>query len=74
MSDGLREMRLMFCADPLDRQRGDPVYEPEAAATRAQGVAYDPLDFEALLDDCNAVRAMRQVSVQPQPVRVVYRG
>ena len=35
------------------------VYEPEAAAAEGLGVAYDLLDFEALINDGNASTAVR---------------
>ncbi len=74
MIDGRQATRILFCADPLDKRRVDSVYELEAAAASGQGVAYDLLDFEALIDDGNASSAVRRVSAQSGPARGVYRG
>ena len=74
MTDDQRNIRLVFCADPLNKRQIDAVYESEAAAASTQGLAYNLLDFEALVDDGNAVHAVRRVAVQPQPERGIYRG
>ena len=61
MIDGRQATRILFCADPLDKRHVDSVYEPEAAAAEGLGVAYDLLDFEALINDGNASTAVRGV-------------
>ncbi len=44
-------MRIIFCADPLNGKRPDPMYEREAAAAREAGLEYALLNFEALVDE-----------------------
>ncbi len=52
-------MRLLFCADPLDRKHPDPMYADEAAAAREAGLEYSLLNFEALVDERDAEAAAR---------------
>jgi hypothetical protein len=74
VTDDQPNMRLLFCADSLNKRQIDSMYGPEAAAAGTQGLAFDLLDFEALVDDGNAEHAVRRVAMQPRPLIGVYRG
>lgn len=67
-------MRLIFCADPLDRRRVDPLYEREAEAARQAGLDYTLLNFEALVEEQDAGEATRRVAPAASPEVGVYRG
>jgi 5-methylcytosine-specific restriction endonuclease McrA len=43
MTDGQRNIRLVFCADPLNKRQVDGMDGPEATAAGTQGLAYDLL-------------------------------
>ena len=67
-------MRLIFCADPLDRRRVDSVYEREAEAAQQAGLDYALLNFEALVDARDALAATRRIAPAANPEVAVYRG
>jgi len=65
---------MLFCADPLDASRPDPVYEGELAAAEQLGVACDLIRFESLVDDHDAEHAVRRVKAATASTTGVYRG
>ena len=67
-------MSLIFCADPLDRRRVDSMYEREAEAAQQAGLEYALLNFEALMDDQDALAATRRIAPAASPEVGVYRG
>src|SRR5689334_14427541 len=67
-------MRVIYCADPLDPKQPDPVYASEIAAAVSQGINYDLINFEALVNDRNASKAVRKVEAQAETQLAVYRG
>lgn len=54
-------MRILLCVDPLDIGRVDPSYEAEAKAAVEAGFAWARVDYEALVDERDPVRAVRKV-------------
>ena len=67
-------MRILFCADPLNRRRPDPDYEAEVSAAQAVGLAYSLVDYEALVDDDVPSTAIRQVQPGDGHETGIYRG
>jgi hypothetical protein len=67
-------MRLIFCSDPLDPRRPDPMYAQEVAAASGLGIAYSLMSFEALLYEQNEQKAVRRVEPSPQEDIGIYRG
>ncbi len=67
-------MRLIFCADPLDRRRVDSLYQREAEAARQAGLEYALLNVEALVDERDAIAATRLIAPAASPEICVYRG
>lgn len=67
-------MRVVLCADPLAPRRPDPAFEDEVAAVERLGLAYDLVDFEALVNDDDPRQAVRRVAEQTAPVAGLYRG
>lgn len=67
-------MRVIFCADPLDRTRPDPTYAAEFAAASAAGLTCSLLNFEALVDEQDAEAALRRIAPAAEPETAIYRG
>jgi hypothetical protein len=66
-------MIVLFPLDPLERGRPDDLYAAEATAAGRLGVPWALIDHDALVQD-EVGKAVRRVTVQPQPVVGVYRG
>lgn len=67
-------MRVIFCADPLDHKRPDPLYIREAEAARAAGCVCSLLNVEALVDEQDAAAAIRRIAPGSGREIGVYRG
>jgi hypothetical protein len=67
-------VRLIFCADPLNQRRPDPLYEREAAAASEAGLAWSLLNVEALVDEQDAAAAVRRIAPADERTLAVYRG
>jgi hypothetical protein len=67
-------MRIIFCADPLNGKRPDPMYEREAAAAREAGLEYALLNFEALVYEQDSKAAVRRIAPANEPELALYRG
>ncbi|HZV01153.1 MAG TPA: ATP-grasp domain-containing protein [Planctomycetota bacterium] len=66
-------MRILFCRNPLEPTKPDEPYEGEAAAANALGIPWSLIDFEALVNDRDAERAVRRVR-DVEPGLCLYRG
>ena len=67
-------MRLLFCADSLNRRLPDSMYDAEVEAAKDLALPYELLDFEALTYEMNAEKAVRWVTSSQTPELAVYRG
>jgi hypothetical protein len=67
-------MRLLFCCDPLNLRRPDPMYELEVAAAQSVGIDYALIHFEALVYEDNPAKAIRAVTPSDRPEVGVFRG
>lgn len=67
-------MLIIYGADPLRTREPDSAYQEEMAAAEAIGLTYALVSYEALVDDGDAVAAVRRVPEQSSPVTGVYRG
>jgi hypothetical protein len=67
-------MRVIFCADPLNRHSPDPIYAREVQAASAAGLDCSLLNFEALVDEQDAEAAVRRVAPAAGREIGVYRG
>ena len=67
-------MKLIFCSDPLQVRTPDPAFAAEVVATETVGLEYALVNYEALVNDQDPVRALQRVPVQPSTVLGVYRG
>jgi hypothetical protein len=67
-------MRLIFCSDPLDLRKPDPMYEAEVSAAEGLGLEYALVSYEALVNDNDPLKAVRRVAEQANPEPGLYRG
>lgn len=67
-------MRILFCADPRMPEMPDPLYMDEVAAATRAGVPHVLLHYDALVNQHNVARAIRDVPVQPHNGMGLYRG
>jgi len=68
-------MRLLFCSDPLNPRVPDDNYAEEVAAAMRLGIEYSLINFEALVDEQDAERAVHRVAPAPEEEEIgVYRG
>lgn len=67
-------MLVVFCSDPMAPRHPDPDYVREHDAATACGLESALVDFEALVNDGDAARAVRWVPVNARPRAAVYRG
>lgn len=67
-------MLIIFCADPADQEVPDSMYIDEVAAATRAGLPFVLLDYEALTEQENVARAVREIPVQPEQQTGVYRG
>lgn len=67
-------MNAIFCCDPGRPKSVDEAYEREANAAAELGIEYHLVDYEALVNEGDAARAVRRVSDQSDSTTCVYRG
>ena len=67
-------MNIVFCSDDFERRKPDQAYEAEVAAVERVGGQYSLINFEALVNDGDAVKAVRRVPEQARPSLAMYRG
>ena len=67
-------MLIIFCANTLEPRQVDASYEAEAHAARTAGHQVALVNFEALVNDGDAMRATRRVPEHSIRVSAVYRG
>jgi hypothetical protein len=67
-------MLIIFCADPLDHETPDPMYIDEVASVTRAGLSFVLMDYEALTEQDNVARAVREIPVQEEQQTAIYRG
>lgn len=67
-------MFVIFCRSPLSRREPDEAYETEYAAAKAAGCAVCLIDYEALVNEGDATKAIKSVTSFDSSVEAVYRG
>lgn len=67
-------MNIIFCSDDLDRRKPDEAYAAEVAALERVGGQYFLVNFDALVNDGDTVKAVRRVPEQAAPALAIYRG
>jgi hypothetical protein len=67
-------MVILFCADDVDRRRPDEAYSVEVAAVERLGQPYFLVNFDALVNETDAAKAVRRIPDQSGPCVAIYRG
>ncbi len=67
-------MKLIFCSDPFHARMPDPAFAADVAAAETVGLEYALVNYEALVNDQDPLRAVQRVPVQPSMDLGVYRG
>lgn len=67
-------MRMIFCSDYWDRLSPDPAYQAEVRAAEKLGFDCSLINFEALTEQQNAVRALSRVEPAASAEMAIYRG
>jgi hypothetical protein len=66
--------RIIFCADPLRPRHPDPLYAAEYEAARATGFVVELIQYEALVEDHDANRAIHSILSTGRREMGIYRG
>lgn len=67
-------LKIIFCADPFNPRQPDEMYQAEVDAAKAVGLDYVLIDFEALVNDQDPIRAVRRVTAEEEGQASIYRG
>ena len=67
-------MRFIFCSDYWNPLAPDAAYEVEINAAEKLGLSYSLINFEALVEQQNAARAVRKVEPANAEEIAIYRG
>lgn len=67
-------MRFIFCSDYWNSQAPDAAYEAEVNAVQRLGLSYSLINFEALVEQQDAARAVRRVEPATAQELAIYRG
>ncbi len=67
-------MRIVFCSDPLEIRKPDPLYETEVAIAKDLNLAWSLISFEDLVYEQDAVKALQRIPTQQEEEIGLYRG
>jgi len=67
-------MEIIFCADPLNPKSVDSDYVREVQAVSACSLPYSIVDYEALVNDNDISRALKQIPKTQKCRPAIYRG
>ncbi len=67
-------MKIIFCCDPLNPKKPDPIYDVEVSAATDNGLGHYIIDFEALVNENDVAKAIRRVPRSATLQLAVYRG
>jgi hypothetical protein len=67
-------MNIIFCSDDFERRKPDEVYTAEVAALERVGGQHFLVNYDALVNDGDAVKAVRRVPEQAELCLAIYRG
>lgn len=65
---------MIFCGDPFNLRQPDEMYEAEVKAAKTVGFDYALINFEALVNENNPTKAVRQVPTEASTQMGIYRG
>lgn len=67
-------MKFVFCANPLNRRSPDIDYQAEVCALQKLGFEYVLINYEALVDENDASKAVNRIAKQSDSELAIYRG
>lgn len=68
-------MQILFCSNPIDKNKPDSLYESEAAAATRLHFKTSLINFEALIDEGNPAKAIQRVQLPTgEAESAIYRG
>jgi hypothetical protein len=67
-------MKILFCSDPLNARKPDPMYEREVAAVDRLGISWGLINYEVLTDENDPSRAVLRLETNDVVGLAVYRG
>lgn len=67
-------MKFVFCSNPLNRREPDIDYQAEVCAVQKLGFEYVLINYEALVDENDALKAVARVAKQSIEELGIYRG
>lgn len=67
-------MLIIFCLEPFSTNRPDALYQNEVDAVIANNGLYELIDYEALVDDHNAKKAVAKIDNYAIKTSAIYRG
>lgn len=67
-------MKIIFCADPVTSSEPDSQFTDEVAAATHAGLTFHRVDYEALTQENNPARAVRDVPAYTTIESALYRG
>lgn len=67
-------MKIIFPQDPVVAEAPDPAFLDEVAAATHSGIDLNLIDYEALIQQGNAARAVRAIPVYDEKELAIYRG
>lgn len=70
----MKDVKIIFCSNPLYPDRPDMSYEDEAQAAQDAGLEYELISFERLVREEDAAAAARRVAHREAPELAIYRG
>ncbi|HCF26294.1 MAG TPA: hypothetical protein DEV81_03505 [Cyanobacteria bacterium UBA11049] len=67
-------MKFVFCANPLNKRSPDIDYQAEVCAVEKLGFEYVLINYEALVDENDAYKAVNKIEKQSNSELAIYRG
>lgn len=67
-------MKIIYCHDPMSHTEPDTMYIDEVAAATHVGLDFELINYQALVEQNNAARAVREIAVRDEVEPAIYRG
>ena len=67
-------MKFVFCANPFNRRSPDIDYQAEVDAVQKLGFEYFLINYEALVDENDSIKAVHRIANQSDSDLAIYRG
>jgi hypothetical protein len=67
-------MKIIFCQDPVFEHEADSMFIDELAAASRAGLDFELINYDAIAENNNAARAVRDIAVRSPVEPAIYRG